>query len=113
MESVTLSLPEAYDLALEVLSANGFSADHAAAIARNVTAGERDGCASHGLWPLSRRQRRFVDRRPGGAEGKLLTIKIITILDLPAQVDVMLLLLKVKGESLISRHEVRAPRRVE
>ncbi|MFV3238747.1 hypothetical protein ACNI5M_12905, partial [Klebsiella pneumoniae] len=28
MESVTLSLPEAYDLALEVLSANGFSADH-------------------------------------------------------------------------------------
>ena len=41
MESVTLSLPEAYDLALEVLSANGFSADHAAAIARNVTAGER------------------------------------------------------------------------
>ncbi|MFK9859404.1 hypothetical protein ACJEQ8_36720, partial [Klebsiella pneumoniae] len=27
MDSVTLSLPEAYDLALEVLSANGFSAD--------------------------------------------------------------------------------------
>lgn len=52
MESVTLSLPEAYDTALEVLSANGFSADHAAAIARNVTAGERDGCASHGLWRL-------------------------------------------------------------
>lgn len=52
MESVTLSLPEAYDLALEVLSANGFSADHAAAIARNVAAGERDGCASHGLWRL-------------------------------------------------------------
>ncbi|MDK2025286.1 oxidoreductase, partial [Escherichia coli] len=42
MESVTLSLPEAYDLALEVLSANGFSADHAAAIARNVADGERD-----------------------------------------------------------------------
>jgi LDH2 family malate/lactate/ureidoglycolate dehydrogenase len=52
MESVTLSLPEAYDLALAVLSANGFSADHAAAIARNVAAGERDGCASHGLWRL-------------------------------------------------------------
>ena len=30
MGSVTLSLPEAYDLALAVLSANGFSADHAA-----------------------------------------------------------------------------------
>lgn len=52
MGSVTLSLPEAYDLALAVLSANGFSADHAAAIARNVAAGERDGCASHGLWRL-------------------------------------------------------------
>ena len=48
-----------------------------------------------------------------GAKGKLLTIKIVTILDLPAQVDIVLLLLKVKGESLISRHEVRAPRRVE
>ena len=31
---------------------HGFSADHAAAIARNVAAGERDGCASHGLWRL-------------------------------------------------------------
>ena len=52
MESVTLSLPEAYDLALAVPSANGSSADHAAASARNVAAGEPDGSASHGLWRL-------------------------------------------------------------
>ncbi|POT56100.1 oxidoreductase [Citrobacter amalonaticus] len=52
METVNLSLAEAYALAREVLSKNGFSAEHADAIARNVTAGERDGCASHGLWRL-------------------------------------------------------------
>ncbi len=56
MESVTLSLPEAYDLALEVLSANGFSADHAAAIARNVAAGSATAAlptACGGCWALS------------------------------------------------------------
>lgn len=52
MESVNLSLTEAYTLAYRVLSVHGFSDIHAAAIARNVTAGERDGCASHGLWRL-------------------------------------------------------------
>ncbi|MET6679276.1 Ldh family oxidoreductase [Citrobacter amalonaticus] len=52
METVNLTLSEAYTLAREVLSNNGFSAEHADAIARNVTAGERDGCASHGLWRL-------------------------------------------------------------
>ena len=52
METVNLTLSEAYTLAREVLSSNGFSAEHADAIARNVTAGERDGCASHGLWRL-------------------------------------------------------------
>ncbi|HAT1645535.1 TPA: Ldh family oxidoreductase [Raoultella planticola] len=52
METVTLSLPEAYALAMRALSANGFSEDHAAAVARNVTGGEGDSCASHGLWRL-------------------------------------------------------------
>lgn len=52
METVTLTLPEAEALSREVLSDNGFSESHAAAVARNVTAGERDGCASHGLWRL-------------------------------------------------------------
>lgn len=52
METVNLAISEAYALARDVLSKNGFSAEHADAIARNVTAGERDGCASHGLWRL-------------------------------------------------------------
>ncbi|CBG91524.1 Ldh family oxidoreductase [Citrobacter rodentium] len=52
METVTLALSEAYALSRELLCRNGFSAEHADAIARNVTAGERDGCASHGLWRL-------------------------------------------------------------
>ncbi|WP_172731723.1 Ldh family oxidoreductase [Pluralibacter gergoviae] len=52
MDTMTLSLAEANALALTVLLSNGFSDDHAAAIAANVTAGERDGAASHGLWRL-------------------------------------------------------------
>ncbi|HDS1153840.1 TPA: Ldh family oxidoreductase, partial [Pluralibacter gergoviae] len=52
MDTMTLSLAEANALALTVLRSNGFSDDHAAAIAANVTAGERDGAASHGLWRL-------------------------------------------------------------
>lgn len=52
MEMVNLPLAEAYALAHHALSNNGFSEQHAAAIAKNVTAGERDGCASHGLWRL-------------------------------------------------------------
>ncbi|MBV8041924.1 Ldh family oxidoreductase [Pluralibacter sp.] len=52
METVTLSLPAAYALAYRVLRENGFNDAHAASIADNVTAGERDGCASHGLWRL-------------------------------------------------------------
>ncbi|HDT2075379.1 MULTISPECIES: Ldh family oxidoreductase [Enterobacter] len=52
MEMVNLSLTEAYALAFNVLRGNGFSEAHAAAVAKNVTHGERDGCASHGLWRL-------------------------------------------------------------
>lgn len=52
MEMVNLSLTEAYALAYDVLRGNGFSEAHAAAVAKNVTHGERDGCASHGLWRL-------------------------------------------------------------
>ncbi len=45
METVTLSLPK-HALSMRALSANGFNEDHAAAVARNVTSGERDGCAT-------------------------------------------------------------------
>lgn len=45
-----LTLEQAYELALKALRSNGFSAEHADAVAQNVTAGERDGCASHGLY---------------------------------------------------------------
>lgn len=47
---VTLSLAEAYQLAHHALLSNGFNIAHADAVAKNVTAGERDGCASHGLY---------------------------------------------------------------
>lgn len=52
MESITLTLNEAYDLAYRVLRHNGFSERHAAAVARNTVNGERDGCASHGLYRI-------------------------------------------------------------
>ncbi|RTF12616.1 oxidoreductase, partial [Serratia marcescens] len=47
-----LSLEQAYQLALRTLLGNGFNQAHAEAVAQNVTQGERDGCASHGLYRL-------------------------------------------------------------
>ncbi|MBV4412652.1 Ldh family oxidoreductase [Enterobacteriaceae bacterium YMB-R22] len=52
MEQITLTLDAAYDLAFGVLRRNGFSEAHAAAVARNTVNGERDGCASHGLYRI-------------------------------------------------------------
>lgn len=50
--TVTVSLDDAYNLGLEVLTANGFSAAHASAIARMTWAGQRDDCNSHGMYRL-------------------------------------------------------------
>ena len=49
---VRLTLDEVNALAVEVLTANNVSEDHARAIADTVTAAERDGCKSHGLFRL-------------------------------------------------------------
>ncbi|SFD45209.1 Ldh family oxidoreductase [Pragia fontium] len=49
-EKLHLTIDEVHQLAKEALLANGFSEQHAQAIAENVTSGERDGCASHGLY---------------------------------------------------------------
>lgn len=49
-QTVNLSLNDAYQLAHRALRSNGFSEAQAHAVAQNVTAGERDGCASHGLY---------------------------------------------------------------
>lgn len=47
-----LSLEHAYQLALRALRCNGFNQAHAETVAQNVIQGERDGCASHGLYRL-------------------------------------------------------------
>ena len=49
---VRLSLAAAHTLALQALLGSGVSAAHADAIAGNVMAAERDGCAAHGLFRL-------------------------------------------------------------
>jgi delta1-piperideine-2-carboxylate reductase len=51
-ETVTLSLDEAYDLSVEVLTSNGLADDHAEAVARVIVSGQRDECHSHGLYRL-------------------------------------------------------------
>jgi delta1-piperideine-2-carboxylate reductase len=52
MNEVRLSLGEVYELSCKVLLKNGFSEDHAEAIARVITAGQRDECHSHGMYRL-------------------------------------------------------------
>lgn len=51
-ETVALSIEEVFELARRVLTGAGLAAPHAEAVARVITAGERDECASHGLYRL-------------------------------------------------------------
>jgi delta1-piperideine-2-carboxylate reductase len=46
----SLSLEDAFDLAMRILTGNGFSEGHARAITRNIWACQRDACQSHGLY---------------------------------------------------------------
>ena len=52
METVRLSLDEVRELAEAVLTRHGLSRDHVEAVAETVLAGERDECASHGVYRL-------------------------------------------------------------
>ena len=49
---IRLTLEQARDLAQDILRSNGFSEPHVQAVSATVLAGERDGCASHGLYRL-------------------------------------------------------------
>lgn len=49
---VRLSLDEVRDLACRVLHKHGFGAAHTAALADTLVAGQRDECASHGIYRL-------------------------------------------------------------
>ena len=51
-EKVRLTLKEVRALAHAVLSQQGLAPDHVAAVAETMVAGERDGCASHGIYRL-------------------------------------------------------------
>lgn len=48
----TLSVQQVHEKALAQLESEGFSYEQADAIAASVTAGERDGCLSHGLFRI-------------------------------------------------------------
>lgn len=52
MDKVRMTLDECQALAIEVLTRHGCDAPNAAAIARTITAAERDRCHSHGLFRL-------------------------------------------------------------
>lgn len=47
---IRLTLEQACELAQDILRSNGFSEPHVQAVSATVLAGERDGCASHGLY---------------------------------------------------------------
>ncbi|MBS7661885.1 Ldh family oxidoreductase [Pseudomonas lalucatii] len=49
---IRLTLEQARELAQDILRSNGFSEPHVQAVTATVLAGERDGCASHGLYRL-------------------------------------------------------------
>ena len=51
-ETICLLLHEVHELAVRILSHHGMSSPHAQAIARVITAGQRDECHSHGVYRL-------------------------------------------------------------
>lgn len=51
-EAVRMSLDEVETLARRILTKHGLSDAHVEAVARTIVAGERDGCASHGVYRL-------------------------------------------------------------
>lgn len=51
-DAVTMTLGEVDALARRVLTRHGLCGDHVGAVARTIVAGERDGCASHGVYRL-------------------------------------------------------------
>ncbi len=51
-DNTTLTLAQIHQLATDILSAHGFSDMQAQSIADTVTAAERDGCKSHGLFRI-------------------------------------------------------------
>ena len=50
--TVRLTLEEVRSLAIATLSARGLGEAHCEAVAETIVAGERDGCASHGIYRL-------------------------------------------------------------
>jgi delta1-piperideine-2-carboxylate reductase len=52
MSSVVISLEEVNSLSQQCLRANGCDSANATAVSANITAAERDGCHSHGLFRL-------------------------------------------------------------
>lgn len=51
-DTVTMTLAEVFDLAMDVLTSNGLSQDHARANAQLICDAQRDECHSHGLYRL-------------------------------------------------------------
>ena len=51
-DGVRMTLDEVRALAVRTLTGLGLGADHAAAVAETMVAGERDGCTSHGIYRL-------------------------------------------------------------
>ena len=52
IDGVAMSLEELEELSRRILAEHGLQGDHIAAVARTIVAGERDGCASHGVYRL-------------------------------------------------------------
>ncbi|MEM0922682.1 MAG: Ldh family oxidoreductase [Pseudomonadota bacterium] len=67
MSTTTLSISEIHSLAVETLSTHGCDASNAEAIAANMTAAERAGAASHGLFRLPGH---VVNLKNGRANGR-------------------------------------------
>ncbi len=51
-DTTRMTVDDLFELVKDILRKGGFSDGHAAAIARTIVAGERDGCKSHGVYRI-------------------------------------------------------------
>ena len=58
--------------------------------------------------PDARREPDFGNFSLRGGDAYLFAVKIVAVFHLPGEVQVMLILLKIKGKSLVSRDKLRA-----
>lgn len=102
-DTVKMSLDDASAIVLELLLKQGFSESHAGAIARTVTAAERDECYHHGLFRIPFYVNGLKSGLATGDREPLITSLAPAVIRIDAQYGYSNLALEIGNQPLIDR----------